>query len=383
MSGPNHVLEDLRSERDRARDAALEIAAAEDFDPNSDALKGLEERAQQLDGQIERLVDLMAARDAADALDGKLARAQQRKDRAALEPATRSDHWGEVFVQSEQYRSYNFRGNSAKVEVEMRSLPHTLADIDAALPGAPIYDLTPTAPPNILLPLVTTINVTQNSVDYIVWAKVAGDAAVVPEGTLKPSIEWAPTLTSKSLVTIAGHTSFSRQLAEDAAAVRSFLTTELQNEVRRKVEAEAVAALAAATLPTATGPTGSGVIGAVRAGMAEVQANGFAPNAFLVSSDDLVEMDLEVMNTAGIGPNRTNSYWGLQPVIDPNATAGTVTVGDFRAGVHHYSRNSVQLYLTDSHSSNFTLNILDAVAETRCLTAVVRPDALVEATAGA
>jgi HK97 family phage major capsid protein len=265
-------------------------------------------------------------------------------------------------------------------------LPHTLADMADALPSSPIYDMTPSVQANVLLPLVTTINVSQNSVDYVVWNRVTGTAGVsaagvVPEGTLKPSIEWSPSVTSRSLVTVAAHTSFSRQLAEDAAAVKSFLTNELQNEVRRKVQEEAVAALAAATLPTVNGPAGSGLLGAIRAGKAAVAAKGFNANAFLVSSDDLVELDLAVMTTAGTAPNQTNAFWGMTPVIDPNGTPGEIVCGDFKQGVHHYSRNSVLLYLTDSHASNFTLNLLDAVAETRALTAVVRPDALVTASA--
>jgi HK97 family phage major capsid protein len=373
-------LEQLRSARDAARDAAIQMAAAEDFDPADSSFKDLEERATKLDTQVDRLVSLLEAQKGADALDGRLSRSAARTEERAEQRDDRD--WGEVFTRSDVYAEYPFRGTSGKVEV--RALPATLAAMQDALPSNPVYDLTPAPRPNLILPLTNQISVSGNSVDYIVWSKVAGAAAVVPEGTLKPSIEWAPEVTSRSLVTIAAHTSFTRQLAEDAAAVRGFLTGELQNEVRRKVEAEAVAAVSAATLPTATGPAGTGMLGAIRAGMAEVQGNGFAPNGFLVSADDLIELDLAVMTTAGTGPNQTNAFWGLRPIVDTAGIvdAGSVIVGDFRAGVQHYSRNSVSLYLTDSHGENFRYNILDAIAETRALTAVVRPDALVTATAG-
>ena len=374
-------LDALRAQRDQARDAAIQIATAEDFDENDSSFKDLESRAAKLDTQIERLVKLLDAQKGADALDGRLARSATRTEERSEKRDDRD--WGATFVDSDQYREYNFRGTSAKLDVEFRALPHSLTSMDAALPSNPIIDTTPAPAPSIILPLVNVVPVSGNSVDYITWAKT-GAATVVPEGTLKPSVEWAPTVTSKSLATIAAHTSFTRQLAEDATAVRNFLTNELQNEVRRVLETEAVAAIAGATLPTATGPSGKGVLGAIRAGMAEVQALGFAPNAFLVNSDDLIDLDLEVMATAGTAPNQTNSFWGLRPVVAPAGlvTAGSVIVGDFRKGVDHYQRTGVQLYLTDSHGENFRLNILDAIAEARALTAVVRPDALVEVTPG-
>lgn len=384
-------LDALRGERDQARDAALQLAAAEDFDPQDRSFVEIEERATRLDAQIAKLVGILEQQTAADALDGRLSRSATRAEERESDPR-QAESWGDLFVRSDAYASYRpatQKGESERVELEFdlqsRALPHSLASMDAALPAAPIQDLTPTAVPNLILPLVTVRQVSGNAVDYITWAKSAGAAAVVPEGTLKPSVEWAPTVTSRSLVTIAAHTSFTRQLAEDSTAVRGFLTNELQAEVRRVVEAEAVAAVAGATLPTATGPAGAGLLGAIRKGMAEVQGLGFAPNGFLVSVDDLIDLDLEVMRTAGTSPNATNSFWGLRPVVDTAGIVapGSVVVGDFKKGIEHYQRNTVQLYLTDSHGENFRLNVLDAIAETRALTAVVRPDALVTATAGA
>jgi HK97 family phage major capsid protein len=199
---------------------------------------------------------------------------------------------------------------------------------------------------------------------------------VVAEGAAKPELEWAPTVTSASLETIAGRTSFTRQMAEDAPAVRSFINGELQRAVATKVEAQAKAAVIAATLPTATGPTGAGVSGAIRQGIATVQAAGYNPNAVIMHPDDAVLIDIESMTQF-----RGDPYWGLSPVYNTAATEGIVTVGDFKSGVQHYRRNSVSLYVTDSHASNFSLNILDALAEQRCKTVVTRSAALVEATA--
>jgi HK97 family phage major capsid protein len=371
-------LDQLRSQRDEARDAAIALAADENFNAEDQSFKDLEARAQGLDTQIERLAGLLSAQTAADALDGKLSRSpqvpEQRGEQAPLS-------WGEQFIGSDVFKEYqnrSLRGTSSKFDIERRALPHSLASMDAALPSNPIVNLTPTPLPPLLIPLTSTIPVSSNSIDYITWAKKAGGAAVVGEGLAKPEVEWEPTVVPASLENIAGRTSFTRQLAEDGPAVVSYINGELQRDVTVKAETNAKAVLAGATLPTKVGPAGKGVAGAIRAGKAVVEAAGFVPNAFLIHSDDLVDLDL-----ASFNQYRGDPYFGMTPVVDPDATKGTVIVGDFKAGVAHYYRSAVQLYMTDSHAGNFALNIIDALAEQRSKTVVTRPAALVKATAGA
>jgi HK97 family phage major capsid protein len=367
-------LDQLRSARDTARDAAIAMAADENFDAEDQSFKDLEARATGLDTQIARLAGLLEAQKSADALDGRLSRSPQVPEQRSETPQS----WGEQFIASDVWTSYELRGTSGKFDVEARALPHSLTTMNAALPAAPIYNLTPAPAPQVLLPLCSVIPVSTNSIDFIIWSKKAGGAAVVGEGLGKPSVEWEPKVTPASLDTIAGMTSFTRQLAEDGPAVVAYINSELQADVSRKVESEAKAALAAATLPAITGPAGKGISGAIRAGKAAVQNAGYSPNAFLIHSDDLVTLDIDSVSNF-----RGDPYWGMTPVVDPGAVKGTVIVGDFKAGVTHYRRNSVQLFMTDSHAGNFALNILDALAEQRCKTAVTRPAALVKATAGA
>jgi HK97 family phage major capsid protein len=299
-----------------------------------------------------------------------------------LSRTTETRSWAEQFVASRAWANVEFAGTHdqtlAHGEVEARALPHTLASLDGALPASPIHNLTAVPPPSGLLPLVTVIPVETNGIDYLKWAKKAGGAEVVAEGQAKPTGEWELTVVPAQLDTIAARTSFTRQLAEDGPALVAYLNQELQGEVTRKVEAEAVAALAAATLPATTGPAGTGLSGAIRQGKAVVQAAGYSANAFLIHNDDLVDLDL-----ASSAEFRGDTYWGMTPVVDPGAVRGTVTVGDFKAGVAHYRRTTVKLFVTDSHAGNFGFNVLDAIAEQRCKTVVVRPAALVKATAGA
>jgi hypothetical protein len=213
------------------------------------------------------------------------------------------------------------------------------------------------------------------------FAKVAGGAAVVPEKGAKPPAEWAPTVTPATLDTIAVYTQLTRQMVEDASAVRSLIDSGLRREVLLKEELEAAAALVAATLPTAEG--GGDLLAGIRVGIATVQGAGYNPTAALINPMDWADLDVHLLDHQSVGEAAVHSnYWGLRLIASPAQPAGTVTVGDFQSGVQHYVRSGVALYITDSHASDFISNIFTLLAERRSKTLVTRPAALCEVTAG-
>jgi HK97 family phage major capsid protein len=376
------VLDKIRTERDQVRAAALAIAEGDNFDPADENFKELEARAAALDTRAASLAKILEEQAAADALDGRLAKAQKRQDdRQEPGRAQVRESWGEMFVRSEGFKEYRGRGQSAVIELEsdpqVRALPTGLTDlVSAGLTfGKTSVDLTAPQAPTPLLDNITTVNVTSNAVEYVAWAKTAGGAAVVAEKGNKPSAEWAPTVTSDTLDTIAVYTQLTRQLIEDAPAVRSLIDGELRRDVIREEEAQAAAALAAATVPTATSTT---LLGAIRVGIAEVQEAGYFPGAVLLNPADYAELDIDVMGATLNGPQISQRFWGLTPIPSAGQAAGTATVGDFRAAIQRFVRSQVNLYVTDSHASTFLSNVFTLLAERRSLTAVVRPQALVE-----
>ena len=378
------VLDRLRQQRDEARDAAIAIAEAEDFNPEQPGpLTELEERASSLDSQIERLARLQDQRAAADALDGRLSRAAQTRAEHT-DPVGSGLSWGEAFTRSEEFSTYRFRGSSPIVELnagqtQARALPTSLqALVDAGLrPSTTIVDTTPPVAPTPLLDNVNQVQVSGNAIEFVKWALVAGGAGVVAEGQPKPSGEWAPTVTPDVLDTIAVWTQLTRQLIEDMPAVRDYIDGEMRRDVARKEEAEAVAALAGATadIPDVAGDD---LLGAIRIGIATVQEAGYEPNAVLLNPQDWAALDNVVMGATMNGPTVGRSFWGLRPIPASSQTEGTAIVGDFRAGVTRFYRSAISLYVTDSHASTFISNVFTLLAERRSKTVVVRPDALAE-----
>jgi HK97 family phage major capsid protein len=385
----NEVLDRLRAERDQCRDTALALMEADDYDPGSEALKHLEERGVSLDGQIERIIKTAERQQSSDALDGRAAKAFQRRteERSQSYGAPQSrQSWGEAFIRSDEFTTYRGRGQSAMFDldadaVQSRALPTGVADLIAGGIVAPKTSVDVNAPRTLtpLLDAMSTIQVSTNAIEYVAWAVKTGAAAKVAEKAAKPAIEYGPTVTSTTLDNIAGYTQLTRQLIEDYSAVRSYIDGDLQWQVVRKEEAEAAAVLAAATasIPDATA-TGN-MLSAIRSAIGTVQGNGYAPNAVLMNPADWAALDIVVMGTTTNGPVSRQSFWGLTPIASTTQAAGTAVVGDFRTGMAHYTRSAVALYITDSHADTFLSNVFTLLAERRSKTVLVRPLALCEA----
>jgi HK97 family phage major capsid protein len=376
------VIDKLRADRDSARDAAISMAEAEDFDPTSSAFGELEARAASLDSQIERLQNLLSAQESADALDGKFSKASKRSELKVRENNDDARSWGELFVRSEEFGNYRGRGQSAQYGIDFdrrqnRALPSGLSDLVAAgyTLGKTQVDNSAPAAPTPLLDAVNQVAVSGNSVEFVAWSKKAGGAAKVAEKAAKPSVEFGPTVVPSVLDTFAAYTQLTRQLIEDQSAVRDLIDNELRREVTRSIEADAAAKLAAATLPTASA---ADLLGAIRVGIATVQSAGYNPTAILINPVDWADLDNAVMGATLIGPQVRQSFWGLSVLPSSAQPAGTATVGDFKAGVSHFYRTQVQVYISDSHADTFLSNVFTLLGEARGLTAVVRPQALVE-----
>lgn len=380
------TLDRLRHDRDQAREAAIALVEADDFDPeNSQALTDLEERATSLDNQIARLAALQQQRDAADALDGRIARASQ-ETRERTSPVAAGLSWGEAFVRSDQFAEYRGRGSSGRYELDggrwqERALPTGISDLIAAgLTGATTtVDTTPAPAPTPLLDNVNQVQVNGNAIEFVSWAKTAGGAAVVAEKANKPSAEWAPTVTSTTLDTIAVWTQLTRQMIEDFAAVRDYIDGELRRDVAREEEAQALAALNAADalIPEVAGDD---LLAGIRVGIGTVQAEGYTPTAVLLNPSDWAALDNDVMGATLNGPVIRQQFWGLQVIPSVDQPEGSALVGDFRSAMTRFYRSAIALYVSDSHASTFIANVFTLLAERRSKTAVVRPQALVECT---
>ena len=384
-------LQRLHDERVRLTDRISQIgeaAAVEDRDTSEAEkreLATIETRIAEVDPQLERW---NADADSARAFATLTSRIESNRDPEARTPSRNGNTpveyttWGQRFTESDQFRSYNGRGQSGVVELE--GFLEVRAAITTANLAIPHFVLPPveyrtTAP---LLEVCGRVQVSSGVVD---WVEIGPDplAAVVPEGTAKPEAALAFTPKTSTLDTIAHWIQITRQALEDATYVRSVIENKLRRGLLNKAETDMAAAIdASASVQTATATAAQGgLLAAIRVGIGKVQAAGFVPNAVALNPADYAALDVAVMNVANATPSSQQTFWGMTAVAAGSIPAGKAYVGDFQSGATLFDRGVTNVFLSDSHASMFISNILVILAEARLKSAVTEPLALCECTA--
>jgi hypothetical protein len=377
------IIEKKRSELNDVLTQIDALANREEFQP--DDVADLKTRAGHLQAQIQTLTESMAARAASADLDAVLSRSAREQERRQREAVMAGDTPGDIFVRSRAFTGYDGHGKGAMVDLPIHTRAITLPLKTSDFPSSLVAGSQFLASAGLQTPLLDLIPSISTSLSaFPIWGVkvLEGGAAVVSEGSEKPSLDLGEQKIDVTLDMVAVWTQATRQALEDIPMMRSLVDQELVRSVLRKFEELAVTALTGATLPTAEAPAEGGTLqGAIRHGIAKVQVAGWAPNAVAVNPADAADIDiasLSLPQTAG------NNFWGLRVVPVAGLSAGTAIVGDFSNGAVTYERSAgVSVFITDSHADTFTSNIFTLLAETRRKTVIRRVDAFAKVSVAA
>lgn len=307
---------------------------------------------------------------------------------------------GLAFARHADIRAYaaaNARGTSAHVEVP------SLTRATFATAGFPS---TPTRVPGIqtptrdtpltILDLIDRQGISTGHIEWVQETAVPNAAAEVAEGGQKPESQWAVELKSEALATIAHYINITRQAVSDEAQLQGYIEGRLTYGLMKRLNAQVL--VGNGTSPNLRGilnTTGIGVyvsaagedkLIAIRKARTVAELSEYAPDAVAIHPSDWEDVELSVDDEGrfravvsvadGISPR----VWGLTVVVTTNMTEGTALVGAFREGATLWERSGVDIYITDSHASNFTVNVLTMLAELRAGLSVWRPKAFVKLT---
>jgi HK97 family phage major capsid protein len=379
-------LKRLMDERDsltQSATALAERAANEDrdlTDTEKQSLAGWESRNSELDKQIVEYNAQAESQRAYAALRVKLEQPSDTMPNHFERRTAAPLSFGQQFVESDQFRNYNGRGQSGVVEIADYVPTNERAAITTADLAIPNFVLPPRVQDISIPPMLQVVDVVRVSAGVVEWVAVSGDpqAQVVAEGAAKPEAVLVFTPTSAPLDTLAHWVQITRQALEDATYIRSVIEGKLRRGVALAISDAINDAIVAATLPTASVAAGGKLIDAIRVGVGTVQSNGYNPNAVILNPADWAALDIAVMGGTLGGPTVGSNFWGLTPVASRFQTAGVATVGDFKAGVVWFDRNVSSVFMSDSHQDLFIKNTLVILAETRGKAAVPEPLALCE-----
>lgn len=343
-----------------------------------------ETRSQEIQGGLDRFLGVMADRETGELED------------------TRSI--GERFV-TDEFRSWangGARGASPALDAEMDFRAVTDVTTGATSGGA-LYQNQRLGRVGqdfldrrtFLIDLLPRIQVSTGSVEIVQdqspLADFANKATEVAEGSAKPQAGPTLAVVTEPIRTVAAWVNLTRQVAADSPQVRDYLDGRLRYSVKRRADGQVISG--DGTSPNISGLTDrSGIVTyapaaaearyvSIRHAIRLMEDVESVPEIVILNPADAELFDLSNSTSAGLhavenmAGSGARTSWGLTQVRSTAVTAGTAVLVDPMA-VAVLDRQQVTAYMTDSHASNFTSNILTLLLEARLGLAVFDPDGI-------
>lgn len=243
-----------------------------------------------------------------------------------------------------------------------------------------------------LIDLLPSIQISTGTVEYVQdqtpLADMANKAVEVAEGSAKPQAGITLAVISETAATVAAWVNITRQAAADAPQLRGYLDGRLRYSLKRRADGQAINGNG--TTPNLRGLLNrTGILTyapaaaearyrSIRHGIRLMEDNETVPEIIVLNPADAEIFDLSNDTTAGLHAADTltgappRSAWGLTQVRSTAVASGTALLVDPMA-VAVFDRQQVTAYMTDSHASNFTSNILTLLLEARLGLGVFEP----------
>lgn len=309
---------------------------------------------------------------------------------------------GQKFIESEQVKAFNSstRG-SVRVQIERADITNvtgTVGSNTSVSNSLVIADrmagiITPPERKLTIRDLLAPGQTSQGMIEYVQETGFTNNAAVVTEGSTKPQSELTFELKHAPVRTIATIFKASRQILDDAPALRSYIDARARYGLRYVEEAELLngdgtGAHIKGLVPNATAFNAQLVIEAkqrmdtirlaiLQVFLAEFPASGIVLNPIDWAGIQLTKDSQERYIIGNPQEGNTPRLWGL-PVVETQAMDSTeFLVGAFNMGAQIFDRMEIEILLSTENSTDFEKNMVTIRAEERLALAVYRPEAFV------
>lgn len=342
------------------------------------AVLEMEVRGQQIESGIESMLGSMLDRQTGQITD------------------TRSI--GARFADTDDYRAWARAGGRGKHVVDLPGVTFRNAVADTTLGDTSAGALTrPQRLDRIgqdnldrrvyLLDLLPVIPVTQGAIEYVQdvtpLADIANKPAETTEGGIKPQAGATFQVVSEPVATVPVWANITRQAAADVPQVMGYLDGRMRYGLRRRADNQAINGDGVS--PNLTGLLNRSGIITYAPGGSEARYKSIR-HAIRLGEDAEAVYEIAVLNPAdaeifdlsndtsaglhavdtdgGVANRGPRTAWGLTQVRSTAIASGTAMLIDpMHAAL--FDRQQVSAYMTDSHGSNFTSNILTLLLEMR------------------
>ena len=311
---------------------------------------------------------------------------------------------GQLVIESEAYKAGNLTGSSrASIKVSADRAAITTANTTVGAGRSPGTSLVPGARvPGIFgLPerqmtirdLILPGQTASNNVEYVKETGYTNSAAPVAETTAKPYSDLTFDMASAPVRTLAHLFKASRQILDDAPALRSYIDGRARYGLRfveenQLLNGSGTGQNIAGLVPQATAfepaftPSAVTGIDRLRLAVLQVVLAEYPATAFVLNPIDWAKIEL----TKDAGGNYiignpqgslTPTLWNL-PVVSTQAMAsGQFLTGAFSYAAQIFDRMDIEVLLSSENVDDFEKNMFTIRAEERLALAVYRPEAFV------
>jgi HK97 family phage major capsid protein len=387
-----------------------EAATGRDYDADETAkVAELRSDLEAIDGRIQaHVADEIRSVEITDATSALLGRLDSRLRGDDVDNRS----IGEVFRDSDEVRSFlehNARGQAGVYDMGLDFRAVTNVTTGATSAGAFINNDRLTRigrdlldRKTFVLDLLPRIPVGTGSVEYVQdqtpLADLADVAAETAEATAKPQAGPTLAVVTEPTQTVAVWENITRQAAADVPQMTAYLDGRLRYSIKRRADKQVLAGTGAGNIQGISGRSGilTYAPGAAEARYVTIRHSQrlmedveTVPEIIVLNPADAEIFDLSNSTTAGIHANPDQfggvatagprTAWGLTQVRSTAVAAGTAFLIDPMA-LAVLDRQQVSAYMTDSHASNFTSNILTLLLEARLGLALFDPKGVLKIT---
>lgn len=334
---------------------------------------------------------------------------QKLARRGAPDAAPEGRTLGQAVIESETFKSGGMTsGSRMSLRVKLDRKDITSANGSVGTGRSPATSLVPSerqpgviAPPqrrmtirDLLMPGETSAG----NIEYVVETGYTNNAAMVAEGTTKPKSDITFDLKNAPVRTLAHIFKASRQIMDDAPALRSYIDGRARYGLTFREEAELLNGdgtgqhlLGLQTQATAyAAPTGVPTadltpIDTLRIAILQVILAEYPASAFVLNPIDwtTIELTKDGMGRYIIGNPQDGTaprLWNLPVVATQAQTQGRFLTGAFDLAAQIFDRMEIEVLLSTENVDDFEKNMMTLRAEERLALAVYRPEAFVTGT---
>lgn len=309
---------------------------------------------------------------------------------------------GQKFIESDAVKKFNSSTRGAvRVQIERADIMNVTGTVGSNVSQANSLVDVMRVPGIVAAPdrkmtirdLLAPGQTSQGMVEYVQETGFTNAAAVVTEGSTKPQSELTFELKHAPVRTIATIFKASRQILDDAPALRSYIDARARYGLRYVEEEELLngdgtGAHILGLVPSATTFDAQLVIEAkqrmdtirlaiLQVFLAEYPATGIVLNPIDWAGIQLTKDTQERYIIGNPQEGNTPRLWGL-PVVETQAMDSTeFLVGAFNMGAQLFDRLEIEVLLSTENSTDFEKNMVTIRAEERLALAIYRPEAFV------